>query len=170
MRASQAPSGTNVVEQLLLGLLARPFARPSLIAIVVGTFSYATLWWLHSGGLKTVLDWWFYPQIPQAAQAWFRNSPFWPIFSYAQYVVPGFLAGLIAFRNGVMHGLIVGTAVPFVHLAFGIVWGVTGTLAYEIWGIGSGLLYGWALCGAGGLVADLLRISLVRLIGESRAA
>lgn len=169
MHDAQTPAGTNVVEQFLLGLLVRPFGRPSLIAIVVGVLSYAVMWWLHLGGLKTVLDWWFYPQIPREVLAWFR-SPFWLIYSYAEYVVPGLLAGLIAFRKGFMHGLILGTAVPFVNLAFAVASGVTGTLRYEMWGFGSGLLYGWALCGAGGIAADFLRVLLMRLIGASRAA
>jgi hypothetical protein len=67
-----------------------------------------------------------------------------------------------------MHGLIVGTSVPVVNLAFAVAWGF-GTFGHEIQAIGSGLLHGWLFCGIGGLAADVARVSLVRLTRAIRA-
>lgn len=164
----EVPSSTeaNVVEQFLLGLLMRPLGRPSVTAVVIGVFTFALMWWLNIGELKDLLDWWFYPEIPREVRAWFIGTLFWPIYAYAQYLVPGFVAGVVAFRKGLMHGLIVGTAAPFVILAIPI-----GSLNWwHIWAAVLALPLSWALCGAGGVAADLFRVLLVRLIRGIRAA
>jgi hypothetical protein len=152
----------------LVDLWDRHVSRPNFVGIAVGVSLYAVLWWLFGTGLRTIFDWWFSdPAAP--IRVWLRGSRlFWPIYGYAIYVVPGFLAGLIAWRSGVMHGLIVGTSVPVVDLAFAIEWGF-GTFGYEIRAVGSGLLHGWLFCGIGGLAADLVRVSLVRLVRAIRA-
>ncbi len=94
---------------------------PNFKALTGGVFSYALLYWFSTTGVVAISHWWFPPTISSELKVLFSNSPLSTIFALvtvAQYFLPGFVAGFMARRAGLMHGLIIGTLLPVVTALF----------------------------------------------------
>jgi len=128
-------------------------SRPRVPALLVGSVAFAALYWLSSDGLSTLINWWFYPAPPDDLPERIASSWLWHLFSWALYLVPGFLAGLFARRSGLMHGAIVGALTAPIMALLIYALGLWSSVEY------SSLLYGLALalvwCSLAGLVGEL---------------
>ena len=95
--------------------------RPNFKALGGGVFSYALLYWFSTAGAVAVSHWWFPSSSPSELKVLFYNSPlstFFAVMVVAQYFIPGFVAGFVARRAGLMHGFIIGALLPIVTVFF----------------------------------------------------
>lgn len=95
--------------------------RPSIVALGGGGLVYALLYWLSTSGAVTFSHWWFHSSNPGDLRAQIADSPVSILLVglvFALYLVPGFVAGLLSRRSGLMHGLIIGALLPFIQVLF----------------------------------------------------
>lgn len=129
-------------------------SKPSALPLVAGAGTFALLYWLSSVGLSTAVNWWFYPSPPEDFPQRLVSSPLWPVLGWALYLVPGFIAGFVSRRSGLIHGALVGVlTVPIMAIllyAYGF-WSAvpTSSLVY-------GALLGVVWCSLAGLVGELI--------------
>jgi len=129
-------------------------SKPSALPLVVGALAFAMLYWLSSAGLMAVVNWWYYPAAPEDFPQRLESSVLWHVLGWALYLVPGFIAGVLARRSGLMHGALVGLlTAPIMAVllyAFGF-WAAvrTSSLAY-------GAILGVVWCSLAGFVGELI--------------
>jgi len=93
------------------------FREINTLALFYGVGAFVLLYWFSSIGLSKLINWWFYPHIPEELLISFANSPWFQLFGLLLYLIPGFISGYIAHKASITHGLIVGTfTVPIIAL------------------------------------------------------
>jgi putative membrane protein (TIGR04086 family) len=95
--------------------------RPNVKALGGGIIAYALLYWISTSGAVAFSHLWFPAANPGELKALLKDSfipTFFAVVVVAQYFVPGFVAGFMARRAGLMHGLITGAFLPIVTLIF----------------------------------------------------
>ena len=97
-------------------------SRPSIVALAGGALSYAVLYWLSTSGAVAFSHWWFHATSTNDLQNQIANSPTFTFISvgliFSHQLVPGFIAGILARRSGLMHGFLTSALLPFVQLSF----------------------------------------------------
>lgn len=127
-------------------------SRPSIPAILVGAVVFGVLYWLSSAGLSTLINWCFYPAPLDDFPQRIASSWLWRLFGWALYLVPGFLAGLVARRSGLMHGAIVGALTAPIMALLIYALGFWSIVEYSSLLYGS--LLGFIWCSLAGLVGE----------------
>ena len=129
-------------------------SKPNFRALAIGAATFATLYWISSIGLSKVLNWWYYPTLPNNLPYTISSSWLWRLLGWALYIVPGFVAGFIARRSGLMHGAIVGVLTAPIMAVFVYMVGFWSAIEF------SSLIYGAVLgiiwCSLSGLVGEFV--------------
>ena len=129
-------------------------SKPSALALAVGSVAFAGLYWLSSAGLSAFLNWWFYPAPPDNLAQSVASSPVWRLLNWSLYLVPGFVAGLLARRSGLMHGAIVGVlTAPIMAL---LIYALGFWSAVELSSLVYGAVLGLVWCSLAGLIGELI--------------
>lgn len=150
-----------------------PHIRSSL-ALVVGVATYMFFGWLRPAGVMAFLHWWYGPVLPMAElEDWFTAWHFWTVFTYVQFLLPGFFAGLIAGRRGFVHGLIVGAIAPLFEEAYVSARlfsdpSVMRSAKFILMGLLYNLAHGLSLTSIGGLAGSATVSALRKLMPSNR--
>ena len=129
-------------------------SRPSSLAITAGAIVFGILYWFSSFGLSAFINWWFYPSPPHDMRETIISSWQWSVFSFAIYLIPGFVAGLLARRSGLMHGAIIGLLTVPIMAAFIYAAGFWQFVAFASFFYGLMLALFW--CTFAGLLGEVI--------------
>jgi len=139
---------------------SRFLSQPNIPALVYGAIAFTILYLLSSVGLSSFVNWWYAPIPHDDLPERIVSSWPWRIFGWSIYLIPGFIAGFVARRSGLMHGAIVGALTAPIMAVFVYVMGFwsnveTSSLIY-------GLVLGLVWCSIAGLIGQLVAFKLWR--------